>query len=126
MYEVYEGWEVNLLNDLATHVHIANKKWWTDLETGEPIQRNVGEMIALMHAELSEMLEGHRKGLRDTHLPHRSAEEVEGADLLIRFLDYCGGRGLDIGGAFLEKMAYNETRADHQREARLASGGKKY
>lgn len=28
--------------------------WWTDLATGEPIQRNFGELIALCHSELSE------------------------------------------------------------------------
>lgn len=114
------------LNALADVVHQANRKWWVDLETGEPINRNVGEMIALMHGELSEMLEGHRKNLMDSHIPTRRAEEVEAADLLIRFFDYCGGRGLDIGGAFIEKMIYNETREDHKRESRLKPTGKKY
>ncbi len=45
------------LNQYAAIVHEANSKWWHDLETGERLDRNKGEMIALMHSELSEALE---------------------------------------------------------------------
>lgn len=114
------------LNILARQVHTANKKWWTDLHTGEPIERNVGEMLCLVHSEISEALEGHRKGLKDDKLPHRSQFEVELADAIIRILDIADGMRLDIGAAFEEKMAYNAVRKDHTREGRLAEGGKKY
>ena len=40
-----------------------------------------------MHSELSEALEADRKGLMDSHLPHRDGREVEFADLIIRVLD---------------------------------------
>ena len=116
----------HFINELAKYTHEANKHWWTDLYTGEKLERNVGEMLMLMVSELSEMLEAHRKDLMDDKLPHRKGEEVEAADLLIRLLDYCGGRGLDIGGAYAEKMMYNSAREDHKRESRLAKGGKKY
>jgi len=79
-----------------------------------------------MHSELSEMLEGVRKGKPDEHLPHRSSEEVEAADLLIRLFDYAGYRGLDIAGAYLEKRAYNDTRLDHKLENRRKEGGKAF
>lgn len=114
------------LNSLADVVHVANQKWWVALETGEPKERNVGELLMLMVSELAEAMEGHRKNLMDAKLPHRTAEEVEMADLLIRALDYCGGRKLDIGNAFVEKMIYNQNREDHKREARLGPNGKKY
>ena len=114
------------INELVDITHEANKKWWLDLTTGEPKDRNVGEMIALMHSELSEMLEADRKNLMDDKLPHLSGEVVEAADLLIRLFDYCGGRGLDLGKAYAEKMVFNESRADHKRENRLAENGKKY
>jgi hypothetical protein len=62
----------------------------------------------------------------DKHLPHRTAEEVEMADLLIRVLDYCGANEFDIEGAVAEKRAYNRRREDHTIEARRAAGGKKF
>jgi NTP pyrophosphatase (non-canonical NTP hydrolase) len=114
---------VDGLNQYAEESHAANATWWYD-EHGRAVVRNKGELIALMHSELSEVLEGVRKKLADDHLPHRSAEEVELADLLIRVFDYAGAYGLDIEGAYREKMAYNATRADHQRAARAAEGGK--
>jgi hypothetical protein len=114
------------LNDYAREVHTANRKWWTHLETGAPLQRNFGELIALCHSELSEALEGHRKGLMDDKLPNRPMAEVELADCVIRILDVCAGFGFDLQGAYEDKMAYNATRADHKIENRLLPGGKKY
>lgn len=114
------------LNELAKVVHQANIKWWQDPKTGFPIQRNKGELIALMHSELSEALEGERKNLQDDHLPNRRMAEVELADTIIRILDYAAGFGYDLQGAFDEKMAYNNSRKDHTHEARIASGGKKF
>lgn len=114
------------LNQLAEVVHKANAKWWNDLYTGKPAQRNKGELIALMHSELSECLEGVRKNLRDDKLPHRSMEEVELVDCIIRILDYAGAFGLDLDGAFLEKMAYNASRIDHSPDHRKQENGKKF
>lgn len=112
---------------LAITIHADERpKWWVDLDTGEPKGRNPGEMLMLAVTELAEAMEGVRKNLMDDHLPHRKMEEVEIADCIIRLLDYCEGRSLDIGGAIYEKMLYNRTRADHKREARLAPNGKKF
>lgn len=115
-----------MVNDLAEVVHEANQKWWHDLETGEPIERNFGELIALAHSELSEALEGHRKSLMDDKLPHRPMVEVELADTVIRILDTARGLGLDLGGAMAEKMHFNATRIDHTHEHRKTENGKKY
>ena len=114
------------INKLATEVHGLNQKWWVHPATGEPIERNVGELLMLCTSELAEAMEGHRKGLQDSHLPHRSSLEVELADTIIRILDMAGGMDLDIGGAMFEKLEYNRIRADHSHEARLQEGGKKY
>ena len=100
--------------------------WWHDINTGEKLERNKGELIALMHSELSEALEGVRKNTMDDHLPHRTSEEVELADALIRIFDYAGGFNLDLGVAFIEKLLYNQQRADHKPENRKKEDGKKF
>lgn len=74
------------------------------------IPRNKGEMIALIHSELSEALEAVRKPGMDQHCPEHFAEAVEMADALIRILDYCAGHGLALGAAFEAKMKFNEGR----------------
>ena len=86
----------------------------------------VAQKLCLIHSEVSEAMEGHRKGLMDDKLPHRPMIEVELADALIRICDLAGALGLDLGGAVAEKMAFNAQRADHKPEARAAAGGKAY
>lgn len=39
---------------------------------------------------------------------------------------YCQHNGLDLIGAYREKLAYNQTRKDHTHEARAQDGGKKF
>ena len=119
------GTAVNLL---VEKTHRDNKRWWLDLETGLPLdaQRLVPEKLMLTVSELSEAMEGHRKGLMDDKIPSRKMFEVELADALIRLLDLAGATGIDLGGAYVEKMCYNRTRKDHTIEARKAEGGKKY
>jgi len=73
--------------------------------------RNDGELIALMHSELSEMLEGIRHGNPPSeHIPDFSAAEEEAADLFIRLADLCGGRGWRLGQAIIAKMRFNASR----------------
>lgn len=109
--------------------------WWIDTDTGEDVRTWppkffklwCGTKMALMAGEIvGEALEGVRKGGMDDKLPHRSSEEVELADAVIRICDYAGGRGLDLGGAIAEKLAYNAQRADHKIENRIAEGGKTF
>lgn len=117
--------EINLLAQICFE---ASKRagWHTDLDTGELIQRNKAEMICLIHSELSEAMEGERKNLMDDHLPSRPMAEVEMADAVIRIMDYCGRWGYDIGGAIMDKLAYNSERSDHKIENRLRENGKKF
>lgn len=85
------------LNKYAQEIHQANRKWWVDLETGLPIERNKAELRMLVISELSECLEGERKNLQDDKLPHRKMAEVEMADTVIRILDYAGGFKIELG-----------------------------
>lgn len=114
------------LNDYVADVHAANAKWWFDLDTGDPLKRNVGELLMLTVSELAEAMEGHRKNLLDDKLPHRKMFEVELADAVIRIFDIAGGLELDLHGAYIEKMKYNATRVDHSVEHRKSEHGKKY
>lgn len=79
------------LNELAREVHQQNIKWWQDPATGQPIERNRGELLMLTVSELAEAMEGERKDLMDDHLPHRKMAEVEMADAAIRIFDFFGG-----------------------------------
>jgi len=115
-----------VINEISSEIRKLNDKWWCGLTTGEPIVRNVGELLCLVHSEISEAMEGHRKNLMDDKLPHRTMFEVELADTMIRLFDIAGGFNLDLAGAIIEKLEYNKVREDHKPENRLGVNGKKY
>lgn len=115
---------LNAAMDLA-HSTAVGAGWYRNPQTGEEVQRNVGEVIALMHSELSEALEAHRKDLPDDKLPDRMGIEVEFADCIIRIFDTARALRLDVAGAIIAKNRYNRVRADHRLEVR-AAGGKRY
>lgn len=124
------------MKELIEKIHQANVDagWWHNLETGEdlrskngePVKRNIPEMLCLIHSEISEAMEGYRKNLMDDKLPHRTMLEVELADTVIRICDMAGGLGLDLDGAINEKLEFNANRADHKIENRLKANGKKF
>lgn len=90
-----------------------NKGWWDE-------NRNDGEMIALMHSELSEALEGLRANdpPSDKITQFTSVEE-ELADCIIRILDFAHARNKRVVEAIFAKMQYNSLRA-------VKHGGKKF
>lgn len=129
---------------LQATCHGASKSagWWEHKQTGLDLRQVirspegpfqallagalVAQKLCLTHSELSEGMEGHRKGLQDDKLPHRPMLEVELADAVIRAFDLAGAMGYDLGGAIQEKLDFNAQRADHKPEARQAAGGKAY
>lgn len=116
---------VQFLQALA-HKTATDAGWYRNPKTGRKIKRNFGEVVALMHSELSEALEADRKGLKDKKLKHRDGREVEFADCIIRILDTAAALGLDVAGALIEKNRYNQKRKDHKLTARAKAKGKRY
>jgi NTP pyrophosphatase (non-canonical NTP hydrolase) len=115
------------VNSIVDTCHGSSKQagWWPESQEDWP-DNVVPQKLCLIHSEISEAMEGDRKGLQDDHLPDRSMIEVELADAVIRIADLAGALKLDLGGALVEKMRYNQQRADHKKEAREAEGGKSY
>ena len=115
----------NTLNDLQDAIHDDNVVvgWWDGVDKKDVNIRLA--KCALAHSEISEAVEGFRKGLMDDHLPHREMAEVELADAVIRIFDLAGACGYQIGDAIMEKLDYNRHRPDHKRENRAKDGGKK-
>lgn len=92
-----------------SHETALRKGWWNDGE------RNFGELVALAHSELSEVLEEKRAGRSLTEIYYETNGKpcgvaVEFADLFIRVADICGKYNIPLEEALEIKMIYNETR----------------
>lgn len=90
--------------------------------------RNIGERIALIHSEVSEALEADRnnsyckipvqnlrcfddEGFKEVYKSQvKGTFEEEMADIIIRCLDMCAFKGIDIDEHVLAKMRYNSMR----------------
>ena len=111
-----------MLNKLATEIHEnAKSKGFFDS------QKNIGEMLCLIHSEVSEALEADRI---DKHCSKKSINyldeiewseshfvtnikntfEDELADVVIRVLDLCAFKEIDIESHIKAKMRYNSSR----------------
>ena len=130
---------VDAVDLLVSECHDASRNagWWHNPAIGQDLREEacretrfgkalVAEKLCLIHSEVSEAMEGHRKGLIDDKLPEFMAITVGLADACIRIFDLAGALGLRLGPALAAKMAYNAQREDHKPENRNKPGGKAY
>jgi NTP pyrophosphatase (non-canonical NTP hydrolase) len=114
-----------MINELAKQVHEnAKAHGFFDKE------KNIGEMLCLIHSEVSEALESDRNGMYVTYpnmdaingwvsdkdflkaykLHVKSNFEEEMADIVIRVMDLCAFKGIDLEAHIKAKMRYNSLR----------------
>jgi len=95
------------INDLTNRAYqIAKNHGWTEKEIPIP------EMCALIHSEVSEMLEAYRSGEPYLHIKNGKPEGIasELADIVIRVAHYSRVLKIDLNEALKIKLRYNKTR----------------
>lgn len=111
--------EMKTLNQLRDEIHenAKNKGFWDK-------EREIGTRLMLCVSELAEAMEADRKGrvanmdkfykgiahgdIFETYIKDTFEDEL--ADTIIRILDLCGAKGIDIEKHIELKMKYNATR----------------
>ncbi len=98
---------VERYNEVASGIHetAKDKGWWDE-------DRNDGEILCLIHSEVSEALEALRSGNPlDDKVPEFTGVETELADVIIRIMDYGSAKNHRVAEALMAKIEFNKTRS---------------
>ena len=106
---------MNLI-ELQNKIHAQNVEmgWWDEPQP-------FSTFVCLFHSELSEAMEGDRKGLMDDHLPQYPMFQVELADFVIRCLDFLGSTGFSSND-YDDASCQLGDKIDKQSRTRLIAG----
>ena len=102
--EYVQVYTLEMLTEII-HQNAKDKGFWND-------KKSTGDIIALMHTELSEAFEEYRNNKPLHYIENGKPEgfAVELADVIIRILDWAGHEKIDMEKIILEKHKYNATR----------------
>ena len=92
---------ISITSPAAIHENAVEHGWW---ET----EREIPELLCLIHSEVSEALEGYRNQIPDGQ-KGCLAEEL--ADVVIRIFDLCHRFDIDIAAAVARKHEQNKLRS---------------
>lgn len=109
------------INEMAEAAHklATEKGFWDDMDVAlavPGIDRDAvelafyGQKVALIGEELGELTSALRKPGQCEKIPEMTGEEEEVADIVIRLMDYCVRRGIDLERVIRLKHEFNAGR----------------
>ena len=121
--------EVELADAMIRTLDLGGRYGWRydrgrDISSWQMNEWSVGRRHLIINAAIQDLADTFYE--RDGKIRNRVHSDIEYSDLIATIYWVSKSFGYDIEAAMIEKLEYNKTRADHKREARAKSNGKKF